>query len=101
VLVYAALNRPSFPLAVLVAMLVSYHGLIHDACILQIPILAVLALHTNPKRTLLANAVLVSPAILLPVGQLYCLMTVPLIWAVPEVAQVTAAGFAPAPAEHH
>jgi Glycosyltransferase family 87 len=101
VLVYAALKRPFFPLAVLVAMLVSYHGLIHDACILQIPILAILALQTNPKRTLLANAILVSPAVLFPAGQLYCLMTVPLIWAVPEVAQVTAAGLVPVPAERH
>ena len=37
-LALAARSRPSFPLAVLVSFLVSYHGLIHDASILVIPI---------------------------------------------------------------
>jgi hypothetical protein len=88
VLLYAALKKPSFPLAVLVSMLISYHGLIHDASILQIPAVSLLALNRSPARMLVRNVMLVCPAALFPVGQLYCLMTVPLIWALPEVSRL-------------
>jgi hypothetical protein len=39
VLAWAVLTKPSFPIFVLTAMLVSYHGLIHDAAILVIPLI--------------------------------------------------------------
>ena len=39
VLAWAVLAKPSFPIFVLTAMLVSYHGLIHDAAILVIPLI--------------------------------------------------------------
>jgi len=39
VLAWAILAKPSFPTFVLTAMLVSYHGLMHDAAILLIPLI--------------------------------------------------------------
>jgi Glycosyltransferase family 87 len=86
VLVYAGARKSSFPLAVLVAMLVSYHGLIHDASILLIPLTALLATSASPQRKFLTNSALVAPAVLFPLGQLYCLMTIPLIALLPELS---------------
>jgi len=39
VLAWAVLAKPSFPAFVLTAMLVSYHGLMHDAAVLLIPLI--------------------------------------------------------------
>jgi hypothetical protein len=83
VVVYAATRKAGLPLAVLVAMLVSYHGLIHDACILILPLAALLAVQNSSAAIVLAKAALVAPAALFPLGQLYCLMTVPLLALLP------------------
>jgi hypothetical protein len=85
ILVFAALRKCSFPLAVLVAMLISYHAFIHDASILLIPESALLAVSLSPKSKFFTNAALFAPAVLFPLGQLYCLMTIPLIALLPAL----------------
>jgi hypothetical protein len=82
VIVWAARMPPSFPLAVAVAMLVSYHGLIHDATILIIPILlfAEAGLRTNPpswRRVWASVAALAYPSIAIATTLPFCLLAVP------------------------
>jgi Glycosyltransferase family 87 len=82
VIMWAARRPPSFPLAVAVAMLVSYHGLIHDATILIIPILlfAEAGLRTSPpswRRVWALAATLAYPAIAAAMTLPFCLLAVP------------------------
>ena len=88
VVVLAARMKPSFSLAVTVAALLSYHGLIHDASLLIIPIGLILA-WSIPKGnigvTVIALTVFIVPAIVfLFYHGLYFVMTIPilaLMWA--------------------
>jgi Glycosyltransferase family 87 len=88
VIVLAARMKPSFSLAVTVATLLSYHGLIHDASLLIIPIGMVLAWSVprgNIGVTAVALTVFIVPAIVFPLsGRFYFVMTIPilaLMWA--------------------
>jgi hypothetical protein len=82
VMMWAAFGKASFPVAVAVAMLVSYHGLIHDATILILPVL-LLADHALTqhqgfwKRIWPSVAVLVYPAFAVSAMLPYCLLAVP------------------------
>jgi hypothetical protein len=97
VIVLAARMKPSFSLAVTVATLVSYHGLIHDASLLIIPIGMILA-WSIPRRnigvTAVALTVFILPAIVFPFpSRLYFVMTIPilaLMWADRFVADADA-----------
>jgi hypothetical protein len=53
VIMFASRMRPSLPLAVLVAVLVSYHGLIHDSTLLALPLGMVLVRSVSEKNLLL------------------------------------------------
>jgi hypothetical protein len=82
VIAWAARRPPSFPLAVAVAMLVSYHGLMHDATILIIPILlfAEAGLRNSPTlwRRVWPSVVTVAyPAIAVAASLPFCLLAVP------------------------
>jgi hypothetical protein len=82
VLAWASRRPPSFPLAVAVAMLVSYHGLIHDATILIIPILLFTeaALRDSPtswRRVWPSVALVVYPTIAVAATLPFCLLAVP------------------------
>jgi hypothetical protein len=84
VIAWASRSRPSFPLAVAVAMLVSYHGLIHDASILIIPVLlcAETALRNgrhSMERMWVSAAVFGYPTLAVCVTLPYCLLAVPVI----------------------
>jgi len=88
VMAWAARRPPSFPLAVAVAMLVSYHGLIHDATILIIPILlfAEAGLRTSPTSWRLvwpSVATVAYPTIALAVTLPFCLLAVPILGFLP------------------
>jgi hypothetical protein len=80
----ASRSRPSFPLAVTVAMLVSYHGLIHDATILIIPILwfAESALR-HERRSLpqiwVSAGVFIYPSLAVSAMLPYCLLALPVM----------------------
>ena len=81
----AARRRPSFPLAIGVAVLVSYHGLIHDAALLVIPLGLLVVASRNGSSTLSgwtvawAAVVLVAPTLLMLEGGPYFLMAVPVL----------------------
>jgi hypothetical protein len=82
VIIWAARMPPSFPLAVAVAMLVSYHGLVHDATILIIPILlfAEAGLRTSPhswRQVWASVATLAYPTIAIATTLPFCLLAVP------------------------
>jgi Glycosyltransferase family 87 len=82
VITWAARRPPSFPLAVAVAMLVSYHGLIHDATILIIPILlfAEAGFRNGPtswRRVWPSVATVVYPTIAVAATLPFCLLAVP------------------------
>jgi hypothetical protein len=82
VIAWASRRPPSFPLAVVVAMLVSYHGLIHDATILIIPILlfAEAGLRNSPTswRWVWASVATVAyPTIAVAATLPFCLLAVP------------------------
>jgi len=84
VIVWASRRPPSFPLAVAVAMLVSYHGLIHDATILIIPILlfAESGLCISPiswRRIWVSVATVVYPTIAVAATLPFCLLAVPVL----------------------
>lgn len=84
VIAWASRKPPSFPLAVAVAMLVSYHGLIHDATILLIPILlfAESGLRISPiswRRIWVSVATVVYPTIAIAVTLPFCLLAVPVL----------------------
>jgi len=82
VIAWAMLAKPLFPVLVLMAMLVSYHGLIHDAVILLIPLIvfgdaAVRASET--RKMWLMVAVLFYPTIAVICGFPYFLLVIPVI----------------------
>jgi hypothetical protein len=82
VIAWAARRPPSFPLAVAVAMLVSYHGLMHDATILIIPILlfAEAGLRNSPtlwRRAWPSVVTVAYPAIAVAASLPFCLLAVP------------------------
>ena len=84
VIAWASRRPPSFPLAVAVAMLVSYHGLIHDATILIIPILlfAEAGLRISPiswRRIWVSVATVVYPTIAVTATLPFCLLAVPVL----------------------
>jgi hypothetical protein len=82
VLAWAALAKPSFPAFVLTAMLVSYHGLIHDAVILLIPIIVLGDAAVRASETWniwLIIAVLFYPTVAATYGFPYFLLAIPLI----------------------
>jgi hypothetical protein len=83
VIAWASRRPPSFPLAVAAAMLVSYHGLIHDAAILVIPILlfAEAGLRDTPtswRRVWVSVATVIYPTIAVAAILPFCLLAVPL-----------------------
>ena len=83
-LIWAARQQPSFPLAVAVALLVGYHGLIHDAAILVLPVCVLATKIQDPDPSsrgwaVLAAAALVITPTLLFLGHLsYSLMVFPI-----------------------
>jgi hypothetical protein len=82
VLAWAALAKPSFPVFVLTAMLVSYHGLMHDAVILLIPLVVLGDAAVRAGETWkiwLFVAVLFYPTIAVTCGFPYFLLAVPVI----------------------
>jgi Glycosyltransferase family 87 len=85
-----ASRRASFPLALVAAVLVSYHGLIHDAALLVIPIGLLSASSMNARCPIahwpmaLAAVILTTPTLLLVSGSWFSLLAIPvlvlLIW---------------------
>lgn len=76
-LAWAARKRPSFPLAVAVAVLVSYHCLPDDAVLLLIP-LATLVSQGSAGTTAAACLIFVLPTVLFYGGHRFYLMALPL-----------------------
>ncbi len=77
-LIWALTKRPSFPLAVAVAVLVSYHCLTHDAILLFIPLSALVAMGTAGTFGV-ACAVLAGPTLFLCARHGLYLMALPLV----------------------
>jgi hypothetical protein len=76
----------SFSPAILAAMLVSYHGPIHDAALLIIPITLMVSMDEGDRSLRWLTGILVfAPAVLFPFGQLYSLLAVPLLVALVAV----------------
>ncbi len=73
-LTWAARARPSLPLAIVVAVLVSYHCFLGDGTLLLIPI-AILA---GSGSVLISGIAIVAPTILMFAGNRYWLMVIPL-----------------------
>jgi len=95
VIVIAARMRPSLATAIVAAELVSYHGLIHDASILAIPLAMTfdwMVLRSSAKTAAIACLVFVTPALLFR-GQEYFLMAIPvacLFFVMPRAAAAEA-----------
>ena len=85
VLLWAATRRRAFPLAVTAALLVSYHGLIHDATLLIVPLGLALnsALESSTRRAAwnmsLVAVILAAPTILFLWGEGYYLFVLPIV----------------------
>ena len=83
VILLASRTPPSLHLAILVAVLVSYHGLIHDSTLLALPLGMVLVRSISEKNLLLGifdMLVFVCPAILFEFwGGRYFLMAIPIL----------------------
>jgi hypothetical protein len=85
ILVWAGKRKPAFSLAMTVAFLVSYHGLIPDATLLAIPLSLVLGCGLNgsmrkPAMCLLLVAIIVAaPTFLNLYGTRFYLMTIPIL----------------------
>jgi Glycosyltransferase family 87 len=77
-LIWALTKRPSFPLAVAVAVLVSYHCLTHDAILLFIPLSALVAMGSAGTFGV-ACAVLAGPTLFLCARHGLYLMALPLV----------------------
>jgi len=84
VMVWGALKRPSFPGALLTALLVSYHQVIADTSLLILPIGLVLVRSPNGARTrrnefitVLACVAFVSPTVLLFANTRFYLLALP------------------------
>jgi hypothetical protein len=83
-LLWAAKRRASFSLAVCAALLVSYHGLIHDAVILIVPMGLILAKaieNLSNKIPVAATALIIfaAPTLLFFCGQRYSLLAAALL----------------------
>lgn len=81
-LAWAILAKPSFPFFVLTAMLVSYHGLIHDAVILLIPIIVLgdAAVRAGERwKIWLIVVILFYPTVAVTIGLPYFLLAIPVI----------------------
>jgi hypothetical protein len=64
---FASRKKPSLPLAIIVAILGSYHGFMNDACLLVVPVARAMSLALPEGKTYLffaAAAVLVAPPVL-------------------------------------
>jgi hypothetical protein len=86
VLIWAATRRPSLPLALLAAILVSYHHLITDTTMMILPatlaLTASLSFATNrPKPAVVALVALIFlvPALLLFTGVRFYLLAIPMV----------------------
>jgi hypothetical protein len=84
-LLWAAMKRPSFPLALVAALLVSYHGLISDTS-LMVPLIGLImsaAAAEKSRRSLwsgiAASVVFVGPAPLLFFGPRFYLLAIPMV----------------------
>jgi hypothetical protein len=86
VLIWAATRRPSLPLALLAAILVSYHHLITDTTMMIFP--AALALTASPSSATnsrraavvaLAALIFLAPALLLLAGVRFYLLAIPML----------------------
>jgi hypothetical protein len=72
----------SFAPAILTAMLVSYHGPIHDATLLVIPLTVMISIEEGDQTLRwLAGTLLLGPTVLFLFGRLYSLLAVPLLVA--------------------
>jgi hypothetical protein len=82
---FAVRSRPSFVLAVIVAVLVSYHGLIHDLAVLALPIgwisaNCVDATWKSAKWTVgVATMIFALPTALMQAGGAYWLLALPVV----------------------
>ena len=85
VLLWAARRKASFPLAVTVAVLVSYHCFLDDAALLLIP----LAVIIGRKSIWMACGVLATPELLLFAGYLIPLGVIPLLILLSYLAKPT------------
>jgi hypothetical protein len=82
VLAWAIFAKPSFPIFVLTAMLVSYHGLIHDAAILILPLILLgdAAVRRNETwKIWLATGILFYPTMARIYELPYFLLAIPLL----------------------
>lgn len=84
ILVWVRQSLPSYPLAVAVSLLVSYHGLIHDAAILIIPVLLfaeeAISMRTAPGKMIwVSAAVLIYPWLAVSVSAPYSLLALPVL----------------------
>ena len=78
ILLYAASRPKDFPLAVAVAVLVSYHCFLYDAVLLLIP-LSALAAEESLLAVIAESAVLIAPTILFYAGCGFYLMVLPIV----------------------
>lgn len=85
-LLWSSTKRPSFPLAIAVSVLVSYHCFMYDATLLLIPLVA-LAAAESTRRVGVACALLASPTIFLYTGHRFYLIVLPLSVLIVVLAQ--------------
>jgi hypothetical protein len=83
VILFASRMPPSLPLAVLVSVLVSYHGLIHDSTLLALPLGMVLVRALSGNNLLIGifdMLLFACPAVLFELlGGHYFLMAIPVL----------------------
>ena len=85
VLLVAATKRPSLPIALLAAILVSYHHLITDAAMLFLPATLALSESIEPDTkkqesiSAISGLILLSPALLLVAGARFYLLAIPIL----------------------
>jgi Glycosyltransferase family 87 len=85
---FAARKKPSFPLAIIVAVLVSYHGFINDTSLLALPVALALSSALVEGRTpalCAAAAVFVCPAVLFMLVGTYSWMVLPILVLIPSL----------------
>jgi hypothetical protein len=84
-LVWAVMRRPSFPLTLIVASLVSYHETFTDATLLLLPVglAAATAVKNGSGRSaqlaLICAVIIISPTLLLLAGVRFYLLTLPIL----------------------
>jgi hypothetical protein len=94
-LAWTATRRPSLPLALLAAILVSFHHLITDATVMALPVCIVLAACVSKEDSydrhgvaILAGFILIAPGLLLLAGDRFYLLAIPvaaLLFLAPQV----------------